>query len=742
MTPNGLYRNFVLTGFFALGTAINPLFAQQADSGDTEANELDEVVVVASRSPRPLSEIAAEVTVIDAADIHRNMAEDINGLLRYEPGLEVETSGTRFGATSINVRGVGGNRVAIQQDGMTVRDRFVVGAFSDSGRTRVETDRIKRVEILYGPASVLYGSDALGGIVAITTWDPDDLLARGTANHWLGLRGGFQGADDSWVGSGIAAVSNDTHGLLFAGTLRSGHQLENQAPSGTPQDPQNWNSQDFMLRYTFDTPGGNRLRLTAMGQDSDVDTQMNSLLGYGRRFKTTTALAGSDHDSNQQYALSYDFAWGGWEQGNVQLFHTDYSSEQLTHETRAIAVPPVALEREFNYDQKHDGLNFSMFRTEQWGGSEHRIGLGLQWLQTDTSELRDGLQTNLLTGSTTNVILGETLPVRDFPNSRSRELGLFVQDEISVAGGQWELIPALRWDDYQLDPKPDELWLEDFPDMEVASVSENDFTPRLGVVYHPGDVWSVYGQYASGFRAPPFEDANIGLDLPLFGYRAIPNPDLKSETSDGFELGTRRITSSSRFSLALFDTEYDDFIESRTPIGIDEVTGDLIFQSINAGKARIYGMDLGLDQDLGAWSDGLQGLTLRASAFWAKGRNRQTDEPLNSIAPPQAVLGLSWVSPAGDWELGLTSTLTAAKHSDDIDEVVVPRFATPSWITVDFTTAWQCTSWLELRAGVFNIGNETYWRWLDVARLDASDPMIPILSRPGRNYSFTARFSY
>jgi hemoglobin/transferrin/lactoferrin receptor protein len=319
---------------------------------------------------------------------------------------------------------------------------------------------------------------------------------------------------------------------------------------------------------------------------------------------------------------------------------------------------------------------------------------------------------------------------------------LFVQDEISVAGGQWELIPALRWDDYQLDPKPDELWLEDFPDMEVASVSENDFTPRLGVVYHPGDVWSVYGQYASGFRAPPFEDANIGLDLPLFGYRAIPNPDLKSETSDGFELGTRRITSSSRFSLALFDTEYDDFIESRTPIGIDEVTGDLIFQSINAGKARIYGMDLGLDQDLGAWSDGLQGLTLRASAFWAKGRNRQTDEPLNSIAPPQAVLGLSWVSPAGDWELGLTSTLTAAKHSDDIDEVVVPRFATPSWITVDFTTAWQCTSWLELRAGVFNIGNETYWRWLDVARLDASDPMIPILSRPGRNYSFTARFSY
>jgi hemoglobin/transferrin/lactoferrin receptor protein len=47
------------------------------------------------------------------------------------------------------------------------------------------------------------------------------------------------------------------------------------------------------------------------------------------------------------------------------------------------------------------------------------------------------------------------------------------------------------------------------------------------------ELWSVYGQYAEGFRAPPFEDANIGFDIPLFGFRAIPNPDLRSETSQG-----------------------------------------------------------------------------------------------------------------------------------------------------------------------------------------------------------------
>ncbi len=81
--------------------------------------ELDPLVVVASKSPRPLSEIAAQVTVIDAADIRVGMAEDVDGMLKYEPGLEMETAGTRFGATSINIRGIGGNRVAVEIDGHT-----------------------------------------------------------------------------------------------------------------------------------------------------------------------------------------------------------------------------------------------------------------------------------------------------------------------------------------------------------------------------------------------------------------------------------------------------------------------------------------------------------------------------------------------------------------------------------------------------------------------------------------------
>jgi hemoglobin/transferrin/lactoferrin receptor protein len=168
----------------------------------------------------------------------------------------------------------------------------------------------------------------------------------------------------------------------------------------------------------------------------------------------------------------------------------------------------------------------------------------------------------------------------------------------------------------------------------------------------------------------------------------------------------------------------------------------LLFQSRNIGKARIYGMDIRYDQSLEEWNDALQGWMLNVAAYWTKGENRDTDQPLNSIAPPQAVLGASWVSDSGDWDLAVTTTLTAAKKTGDIDETGGARFATPGWGIVDVTAGWHYSDWLELRIGVFNLGDKTYWRWLDVSRLDASDPMIPILSRPGRNYSLTAQFFF
>lgn len=729
-------------GLLAAILLASPLPAQEQTGDEAGRLILDPIVVVASRMRQPLSEIAAQVTVIESADMRRALAEDLDGILKYEPGLELESSGTRFGSTSVNIRGIGGNRVAIEIDGLPVRDGFAIGAYSNADRVLIEPDRIKRVEVLHGPASVMYGSKALGGVIAVTTWDPADLLAASDRPGAATLRGGYQGMNDSWAMSATAALGEGPHGLMAAATRRSGHELDNQAPAGTPADPQDWDSADYLFRYTWDTAAGNRLRFTADRLERDAQTRLQSLLGHPPRYGSTTALLSDDEDTNRRLALDFDFSGAGWQHGNVRVFDSRHDTEQRTFEERAAALRPVAIDRQFQYSQDQTGIEGLVLRELERGGALHSLGLGGEWLRSEISELRDGLQTSLTDGSSTSVILGESLPVRDFPESQTTETGVWLQDEISLANGRWHVTPALRWDDYDLDPRPDDIWRADNPDTKVVVVEESRFTPRVGVLLRASEMWSVYGQYAEGFRAPPFEDANIGFDIPLFGFRAIPNPDLRSETSQGLEFGLRRLNALSQFSLTLFHTDFDDFIESRVLIGRDPQSGDLLFQSRNIERAKIYGADLRYTQDLSAWNSALQGWTLDLAAYWAEGENRASGAPLNSIAPPQAVAGITWTSADAAWDAGATLTLTAAKSADDIDMSAAPRFATPGWTTIDLTAGWRPQDRLEFRAGLFNLTDETYWRWLDVANLAANDPMIPLLSRPGRSYSLSARISF
>ncbi len=658
--------------------------------------------------------------------------------MRYEPGLNLESSGTRFGANAVNIRGIGGNRVAVELDGVPIRDRFAIGSFSDGGKILAETDRIKRLEVLYGPASTLYGSDALGGVMAITTWDPDDLLAMGDGKRWYSLRGGYQSASDAIVGSGVAAWGNGNNGLLFSATWRDGHELDNKAVAGSPHDKQDWNSQDYFLRYTYDTREGNRLRITLNDYQKDANTHIESLPGNGR-FRRTTSLRGDDSDENRQLNIQYQFNTG-WGNGTLQAFDVHSSTQQLTFEERAASSHPVRLQRYFQYDQDFSGLELIVFRNMTLAKSNHHLGAGIELQRTDSSEFRDGFQQSLIDGSISNNVLGEVLPVRDFPNSRSDELGLFVQDEISLLDGRLELVPAIRYDRYKLDPRPDAIYIEDNPDTNVVAITEDKFSPRVGVLFHVSDDLGIYAQYVNGFRAPPFEDANIGLDIPLFNIRAIPNPDLKSERSQGYEAGFRYLTDSTRITLAVFHTQYKDFIETKARIGIDPESGVLLFQSRNIDRAHIDGLDLRLEQDMSTWIPSLDNWTLSAAGYWSKGQNRGNDQPLNSVSPAQFVMGISWLSTNNRWNTNLAGTFTA--RQDEIDETGGARLHTPAWISLDLTAGFQVNDHFDVSFGVYNLTDKRYWRWSDVSLFSPDNPMLEILSRPGRNFSFSARIHW
>jgi hemoglobin/transferrin/lactoferrin receptor protein len=270
-----------------------------------------------------------------------------------------------------------------------------------------------------------------------------------------------------------------------------------------------------------------------------------------------------------------------------------------------------------------------------------------------------------------------------------------------------------------------------------VSISESDISPKLGLIYHITPSTDIYFQYAHGFRAPPYEDANIGLEIPVFNFRAIPNPDLTSESSDGFDLGMRWQGTYSNLRLAVFHTSYDDFIESKVRLGVDPVSGRILFQSQNLEETVIEGFEAGWQTRL---PGPLSAISFDGSLYIARGENRENGQPLNSVGPAQAVLGTSWSAVNGNRTLSLRATVTEAWS--DRDESRGELFKPPGHTVLDLFATQKLSSRTTIRAGLMNLTDRTYWNWSDVRGLSPDDPVLPVLAQAGRSFTISLNMSW
>ena len=501
-----------------------PAIGQSVDEADERAGavtrDFDEIVVVAHKNPRAISDVAASIAVFTSADIEDTLSTSVADTFRYAPGIDHEASGTRFGTAGLNLRGIGGNRVAMLIDGVPVSDQFDVGSFSNATRDFVNTGLVDRIEILHGPASALYGSAAIGGVVAASTPDPRRLLGGGPVGGEASLL--HRGADASEHVVGIAALGSETRGLLLAGSLRDGEETDSAAAEQS-LDSRDYRRQSLLAKWVADDRLGHTWRLGFIHQDADVQSDLQSMLGSGR-FRRTTAIEGDDDYSMQLLNVSYEFDdLGGWiDTGVVRAYALDSETTQETVDERGLATRPVIIDRSFSFEQSLYGAEVNLYKRFSTGAIQHNVGFGIESRRRKTTEIRDARETGLNDGAVTNVLLGEVFPLRDFPISRATEWGAYLEDTIDIA--DWSLVLAARYDRYSLDPVNDPIYEADFPFSEPVALTESDLSPKLGVIYHVSEGAEIYLQYAHGFRAPPYADANIGLEIPLFNVRAIPNP--------------------------------------------------------------------------------------------------------------------------------------------------------------------------------------------------------------------------
>ena len=189
--------------------------ARQADH-DRAQNRIEELIVTATRLPRTIENIAGTVSLITSEQIEREVMDDLDDLARFQPGVSVSTA-SRGGNQGFSIRGMGGNRVLTIIDGIRGNDIFEAGPAS-YGRDSIETENIKRVELIRGPASVLYGADAIGGAVILTSKQPRDYLQGDRATHFS-LRASSADADSQNRGGFSAAFQGE--GRRRAGAIHA-----------------------------------------------------------------------------------------------------------------------------------------------------------------------------------------------------------------------------------------------------------------------------------------------------------------------------------------------------------------------------------------------------------------------------------------------------------------------------------------------------------------------------------------
>ncbi|NII74915.1 hemoglobin/transferrin/lactoferrin receptor protein [Dyella sp. SG562] len=757
-----------------LAAVIGALLAVPAVAAESaapaDATDLPRVQVTAL-APSIQLNVPGTVSTIDRAQMDRHLNVSIRDLVRYEPGVSAIGSGGRFGLDSFNIRGLSGNRTRIEIDGVSMPASFgadVAGGSFRAGRNFVDLDQLKSVEIVRGPASVLYPSDALGGVVSLRTKDPADYLRDGR-DTYVSLKELYDSSDRSLTSTVTLAGGDKRNGILFVGNHREGSELANQGEAGgtgaarTRPDPRSYSLDSFLGKYVHTADSGRADRIGVDG--SQTRTRTNSLsnvtpaAGYYRSQDENMRVRATAGQWFPQLgsALADTLDWNVYWQKSRTRTSTQTETATLTRYYQSLPLQ----------EKVFGGKLVAVKQLGEGGPVTQAISYGVELSRTDAQSYAGGYGVNKRTGASGSgkPFMPGNYPLHLIPDSETDRYSAFAQDEIGLLGGRLELTPAVRVDRYSYKPQDDALYAAYNPGYVRQDYSKTHASPKLGVLWHFNGVLSAYANYAQGFRPPLYSEiAGAWNEQPFPGFNIafLPNEKLKAETSHGLELGLRGKGEAGWFNVAAYYNRYRDFIWSGYQLKVSQVPDwvqvnpgmNLFYQAVNARKAYIKGAEASGALRLAYFNEALQGWSVRGSAAVASGRLIEPGasgySPLNTVDPAKLVLGIAY--DANRWGAELIGT-GVRRHSRLGDP---GAFRPGGYATLDLYAHYSPLANVELYAGISNLADRKYWDWgsLNSGALgnlvtgnginDAGTGGIPAdrLSMPGRSFSVAARIAF
>ncbi|OSZ80853.1 hypothetical protein CAP36_06320 [Chitinophagaceae bacterium IBVUCB2] len=738
----------------ALLSALLCVYAAAYTQPDTiDEKGLDEAVVYSNKFIEKKKNLAQKIDIISARTIAKFNSQNTGDLLINTGNVFVQKS--QQGGSSPVLRGFEASRVLLVVDGVRLNNAVYRAGHLQNIIT-VDQNMLERVEVLYGPSSTIYGSDALGGVIQFRTKSP--VLSSGNKN-FLATGSGFvrySSANNEKTGHADVSLSGKKFGWLQSytysdfGDMKMGdHYRDKYSNFGrrsnyietingvdrivTSDDDRiqrfsGYKQWDITQKLLFKLSDKVSHRLNFQYSNSSNIPRYDRLQdtrNFGGSIGTTLRYA-------EWFYGPQTRVMGGYELNVEKLGFLDGLKVNLNYQD----IKESRQQREYlrydRFDSRREHIKVAAFNVDGrkvWGNNE--VSMGIDGQLNDVKSVAD--RTNLTTGAVTK------LDPR-YPDGKNKMnyFGLYFQHLLKMKNEKLILNDGIRFQAVSLHSI---IVDNSFFNLPVTKIDQTPLavTGNIGLVYMPSPTIRLTGNISSGFRAPNIDDAVKIFESSSATKRVlIPNPDIKPEYTYNFDLGFSYTTPEKvYFEITAFYTLFQNAIAS-APFklnGQDSIMYNgvisAVYASQNVNKAYVRGFNARLKIELG------KKVAMDNTISHTYGRYKNPDgtkKPLDHIPPLFGKSGFTYTDKKFNAEVyGMYNGWKRIKDynpdGEDNGQYATPD-GMPAWFTLNWRSGYSFTKNLSMQLSVENILDKNY-------RYFASG-----FSAPGRNFIVSFRTSF
>ena len=713
---------------------------------------LGEVVISANKFSAQKRSITQKIDILTAKTIASTNAQNTGDLLINSGNVFVQKS--QQGGSSPVIRGFEASRVLLVIDGIRMNNAIYRAGHLQNVIT-VDQNMLERVEVLYGPASTLYGSDALGGVIHLRTKQP--LLSTAPKLRGEGaLFGRFSSAnnektfhfDMSIGGKKFAWLQSYTYS--YFGDMKMGNDYPDKYPGFGSRDSfinisggvdnvvanndnrvqrySGYKQWDVAQKFLFQQNEKISHRLNFQFSNSTNVPRYDRLQdkrNFGGSIGTTLRYAEWFYGPQTRWLGAYEFnlaSPGFFDQFRVNVNYQDIEESRQQREYR----------RYDRFDSRVETLDiwgFVVDARKKWNANDITVGLDGQ-LNDLTSV---GTRTNLTTGAVSK--LDSRYPNGD---NTVNYFGIYAQHQLKMINDKLILNDGIRLQTVNLNST---IADNSFFNLPVTSIRQNTFavTGNLGLVYLPARDFRLTVGLSSGFRNPNIDDlARVFESSTALRRVIVPNPDIDPEYTYNLDLGiTQTIAEKIKFDITGFYTVFRNAI-GLAPYKLNGEDSILyngvmcaVYANRNVKEAYTYGFNTNLTVDF------TDQLSFFGTVTYTYGRFENpngTKTPQDHIPPVFGKGSLKYTHPGFETE-GYVLFNGWKKIKDyNLDGEDNQQYATPdgmpSWFTLNWRNSFRISKMAQVQFAIENILDRNY-------RYFASG-----FSAPGRNYVIALRATF